>query len=168
MGQLYLTNVDFLKNGVPASIIATAVRINHLRLYSIRLNEYHFHVGCLNIGICAYACYRAMSSECRLFSCFLWTCLRLGCCFRNLTLRIYDGKHKVILGQDPYLHTGQCNYIDIRTNAYFSCSSFRVTARLSSVSRIAHALGRGTGTNVPKYHTYRYATDKVKRDKVSD
>ena len=34
MGQLYLTNVDFLKNGVPASIIATMVRgesfINHL------------------------------------------------------------------------------------------------------------------------------------------
>ena len=25
MGQLYLSNVDFLKNGVPASIIATAV-----------------------------------------------------------------------------------------------------------------------------------------------
>ena len=26
MGQLYLTNIDFLKNGVPASIIATLVR----------------------------------------------------------------------------------------------------------------------------------------------
>ena len=26
MGQLYLSNVDFLKNGVPASIIATMVR----------------------------------------------------------------------------------------------------------------------------------------------
>ena len=26
MGQLYLTNVDFLKNGVPASIIAALVR----------------------------------------------------------------------------------------------------------------------------------------------
>ena len=25
MGQLYLSNVDFLKNGVPASVIATAV-----------------------------------------------------------------------------------------------------------------------------------------------
>lgn len=25
MGQLYLTNIDFLKNGVPASIIATIV-----------------------------------------------------------------------------------------------------------------------------------------------
>lgn len=25
MGQLYLTNVDFLKNGVPASILAAAV-----------------------------------------------------------------------------------------------------------------------------------------------
>lgn len=25
MGQLYLSNVDFLKNGVPASIIATMV-----------------------------------------------------------------------------------------------------------------------------------------------
>ena len=25
MGQLYLTNVDFLKNGVPASIVAAAV-----------------------------------------------------------------------------------------------------------------------------------------------
>lgn len=25
MGQLYLSNIDFLKNGVPASIIATAV-----------------------------------------------------------------------------------------------------------------------------------------------
>lgn len=27
LGQVYLTNVDFLKNGIPASIIATAVRI---------------------------------------------------------------------------------------------------------------------------------------------
>lgn len=27
MGQLYLSNVDFLKNGVPASIIATLVRL---------------------------------------------------------------------------------------------------------------------------------------------
>ena len=26
MGQLYLSNVDFLKNGVPASMIATFVR----------------------------------------------------------------------------------------------------------------------------------------------
>lgn len=26
LGRLYLTNVDFLKNGVPASIIATLVR----------------------------------------------------------------------------------------------------------------------------------------------
>lgn len=26
LGQLYLSNVDFLKNGVPASIIATLVR----------------------------------------------------------------------------------------------------------------------------------------------
>ena len=26
MGQLYLTNVDFLKNGVPASVIAALVR----------------------------------------------------------------------------------------------------------------------------------------------
>jgi phosphate transporter len=26
VGQLYLTNVDFLKNGVPASVIATMVR----------------------------------------------------------------------------------------------------------------------------------------------
>ena len=25
MGQLYLTNIDFLKNGVPASVIATMV-----------------------------------------------------------------------------------------------------------------------------------------------
>jgi phosphate transporter len=25
LGQLYLTNVDFLRNGVPASIIATVV-----------------------------------------------------------------------------------------------------------------------------------------------
>lgn len=25
MGQLYLSNIDFLKNGVPASIIATLV-----------------------------------------------------------------------------------------------------------------------------------------------
>ena len=29
LGQLYLTNVDFLKNGVPASIIATMVRCVH-------------------------------------------------------------------------------------------------------------------------------------------
>jgi len=27
MGQLYLTNIDFLKNGVPASIIAASVNI---------------------------------------------------------------------------------------------------------------------------------------------
>ena len=27
MGQLYLTNIDFLKNGVPASIVAAAVRL---------------------------------------------------------------------------------------------------------------------------------------------
>jgi hypothetical protein len=27
MGQLYLTNVDFLKNGVPASIMAAAVNV---------------------------------------------------------------------------------------------------------------------------------------------
>ena len=27
LGQVYLTNVDFLKNGIPASIIATLVRI---------------------------------------------------------------------------------------------------------------------------------------------
>jgi hypothetical protein len=29
LGQLYLTNVDFLKNGVPASIIATLVRFSN-------------------------------------------------------------------------------------------------------------------------------------------
>jgi hypothetical protein len=27
MGELYLSNVDFLKNGVPASIIATLVGV---------------------------------------------------------------------------------------------------------------------------------------------
>jgi phosphate transporter len=26
LGELYLTNVDFLKNGVPSSVIATLVR----------------------------------------------------------------------------------------------------------------------------------------------
>lgn len=30
MGQLYLTNIDFLKNGVPASIIATMVRFSSI------------------------------------------------------------------------------------------------------------------------------------------
>lgn len=32
MGQLYLSNVDFLKNGVPASIIATFVRLETTRV----------------------------------------------------------------------------------------------------------------------------------------
>lgn len=27
LGELYLSNVDFLKNGVPASIVATVVRV---------------------------------------------------------------------------------------------------------------------------------------------
>jgi len=38
LGRLYLTNVDFLKNGVPASIIATLVRdvsYNRARSYLI-------------------------------------------------------------------------------------------------------------------------------------
>jgi hypothetical protein len=35
VGQLYLTNVDFLKNGVPASAIATLVRCSHRTLYSL-------------------------------------------------------------------------------------------------------------------------------------
>jgi beta-N-acetylglucosaminidase len=30
VGELYLTNVDFLKNGVPASVIATLVSIQGL------------------------------------------------------------------------------------------------------------------------------------------
>ena len=30
MGQLYLTNVDFLKNGVPASVLAALVRVTCL------------------------------------------------------------------------------------------------------------------------------------------
>lgn len=29
MGQLYLSNIDFLKNGVPASIIAMLVGLTH-------------------------------------------------------------------------------------------------------------------------------------------
>ena len=33
MGQLYLTNIDFLKNGVPASIIATMVGQRFCRKY---------------------------------------------------------------------------------------------------------------------------------------
>lgn len=37
MGQLYLTNIDFLKNGVPASIIAALVSHLHERLPSILL-----------------------------------------------------------------------------------------------------------------------------------
>ena len=41
MGQLYLTNVDFLKNGVPASIVAATVIIicqygnAHLRIEQV-------------------------------------------------------------------------------------------------------------------------------------
>lgn len=35
MGQLYLSNIDFLKNGIPASIIATLVS-NHLRYFRVR------------------------------------------------------------------------------------------------------------------------------------
>ena len=33
MGQLYLSNVDFLKNGVPASIIATIVRASEFLIH---------------------------------------------------------------------------------------------------------------------------------------
>ncbi len=40
MGQLYLSNVDFLKNGVPASIIATFVRSPLLALSSVPLIHY--------------------------------------------------------------------------------------------------------------------------------
>lgn len=36
MGQLYLSNIDFLKNGVPASIIATVVRPPHASICSAR------------------------------------------------------------------------------------------------------------------------------------
>ncbi|KAH8829948.1 SPX domain-containing protein [Flagelloscypha sp. PMI_526] len=40
LGQLYLTNVDFLKNGVPASIIATLVvsTVGYLLMQAIQLN----------------------------------------------------------------------------------------------------------------------------------
>jgi hypothetical protein len=40
LGRLYLSNVDFLKNGVPASIIATLVRgvpYNRAQPYSLLL-----------------------------------------------------------------------------------------------------------------------------------
>jgi hypothetical protein len=34
MGQLYLTNVDFLRNGVPASVIAALVSLPHFHRYT--------------------------------------------------------------------------------------------------------------------------------------
>ena len=37
MGQLYLSNIDFLKNGVPASIVATAVSDIRLDVTGVRI-----------------------------------------------------------------------------------------------------------------------------------
>lgn len=54
MGQLYLSNIDFLKNGVPASVIATLVSVDRcwkrrsLTLYS----------GCGDAGIRAHEAHR--------------------------------------------------------------------------------------------------------------
>lgn len=45
MGQLYLSNVDFLKNGIPASIIATAVRASCVRM-KIRDIDHIFLTAC--------------------------------------------------------------------------------------------------------------------------
>lgn len=42
MGQLYLSNIDFLKNGVPASIIATAVSRSSIEC----VYEIDFSAGC--------------------------------------------------------------------------------------------------------------------------
>jgi hypothetical protein len=42
MGQLYLTNVDFLKNGVPASVIAALVSVApHLFLHGMLTTWYN-------------------------------------------------------------------------------------------------------------------------------
>ena len=38
MGQLYLSNIDFLKNGVPASIIATLVRTSNFEFMLVIYN----------------------------------------------------------------------------------------------------------------------------------
>ena len=54
MGQLYLSNIDFLKNGVPASVIATLVSVDRSRK-ECRLT---LCLGCSNAGICAYEAHR--------------------------------------------------------------------------------------------------------------
>jgi len=57
MGKPYLTNIDFLKNGVPASIIATAVRgfiLTRLKIYLFifipRLYRLLVSCLCLQLG----------------------------------------------------------------------------------------------------------------------
>ncbi len=44
LGELYLSNVDFLKNGVPASIIATLVSLLFINISTL----YDAFVGCVN------------------------------------------------------------------------------------------------------------------------
>ena len=44
LGQLYLSNIDFLKNGVPASIIATLVRYLSNLARNLNLTIGIFHV----------------------------------------------------------------------------------------------------------------------------
>lgn len=42
LGEFYLSNVDFLKNGVPASIIATAVSLSSARSKIVDFGEANF------------------------------------------------------------------------------------------------------------------------------
>ena len=49
MGQLYLTNVDFLKNGVPASIIAMLV--SHTGVLSTESRPFSAPAGCFDCWI---------------------------------------------------------------------------------------------------------------------
>lgn len=53
MGQLYLSNIDFLKNGVPASIIATLVRLPGKFPRVTRLMR-RFDSGCRNRRISSH------------------------------------------------------------------------------------------------------------------
>jgi hypothetical protein len=52
MGQLYLTNIDFLKNGVPASIIAMLVSLCWVFYQTVGRSCHQ--TGCLHSWISAY------------------------------------------------------------------------------------------------------------------
>lgn len=90
MGQLYLTNVDFLKNGVPASIIAALVR----PFLAMVLDIQHTNriVLCQVVASLGYALMKLVGCVYFFFTPFCPTWLRsCSCCVQSKLTQVYEG-----------------------------------------------------------------------------